>query len=397
MIVPNQMKQLEWTKPTDEQVIHWLKQYGEVSRWYRQDVFDAADWVRARRPTRFISHILSTWKSGLIRQIRFNVEILAVCSAFVVIYNNLHAADRIPMGLSKILPIMKIPLLPFNLAAGSLGLLLTFRTNACYQRWNEARTAWGKIINDSRSLARMGCIWGQSYNSKTVTPALLQRLGDAVCSFSRSVMNRTLPRSVDESNFLKYCQTQLQDEIYAHNLYHSQHRPTRALAEISTILVNMELNPLHQVQIEKMVSELCTALGACERILTSPIPTFYTRHTSRFLAFWLWFLPLALYDTITGWNHFAMVPVMMVLSGFMLGIEELSCQLEEPFSILPMAKMCQHSIRDLVMDQVERSIQMMTKPTEAGTRAIDLIPSINGGNSHDDTDSATNLESDSVV
>jgi ion channel-forming bestrophin family protein len=273
-----------------------------------------------------------------------------------------------------------------------LGLLLTFRTNACYQRWNEARTAWGKIINDSRSLARMGCIWGQSY-SKTISPALLQRLGDAICSFSRSVMNRTLPQPVDGSKFVKYCQANLKDETYAHSLCHSSHRPTRALAEISTILVEMELNPLHQVQIEHMVSELCTALGACERILTSPIPTFYTRHTSRFLAVWLFTLPLALYESITGWNHFAMVPVMMVLGGFMLGIEELSCQLEEPFSILPMAKMCQHSIRDPIMEQVDRSIQMMAiTQTEAGTGDKDFITSANGGEKNDDTDPATRLE-----
>jgi ion channel-forming bestrophin family protein len=389
MIHPSRdnLKQLEWTKPTDEQVSHWLKQYGEVSRWYRQDVFDASDWVRARRPSRFVDHILTTGKSGLIRQISLYVEVLAACSAFVVIYNNLHAVHRLPFGLSNILPMLKIPLLPFNLAAGSLGLLLTFRTNVCYQRWNEARSAWGKIINDSRSLARMGCIWGQSY-SKTATPALLQRLGEAVCSFSRTVMNRTLPRPEDEPNFVKYCRSQLKDEIYASNLFNSQHRPTRALAEISAILVQMDLDPLHQIQIEQMVTELCSALGVCERILTSPIPTFYSRHTSRFLAFWLFFLPLALYDTISGWRHFALIPVMTVLGAFMLGIEELSCQLEEPFSILPMGKMCEDSIRAPIMDQVERSIQLMTDSSNDSD-----YNSLNGNKNGDfDSPSTANLE-----
>jgi len=38
-----------------------------------------------------------------------------------------------------------------------------------------------------------------------------------------------------------------------------------------------------------------------------------------------------------------------------LGIEELSTQMEEPFSILPMEKMCEGSIRTSVMEQVERS------------------------------------------
>jgi hypothetical protein len=98
---------------------------------------------------------------------------------------------------------------------------------------------------------------------------------------------------------------------------------------------------------------------------------------------------LALYDTITGWNHFALVPVMTVLGGFMLGIEELSCQLEEPFSILPMAKMCEHSIRDPVMDQVEQSIQMMTTPSEAVDSGVDNITSVNGSNRNEVKASAT--------
>eukprot|EP00526_Cylindrotheca_closterium_P030078 CAMPEP_0113626284 /NCGR_PEP_ID=MMETSP0017_2-20120614/13593_1 /TAXON_ID=2856 /ORGANISM="Cylindrotheca closterium" /LENGTH=57 /DNA_ID=CAMNT_0000536459 /DNA_START=69 /DNA_END=242 /DNA_ORIENTATION=- /assembly_acc=CAM_ASM_000147 len=45
----------------------------------------------------------------------------------------------------------------------------------------------------------------------------------------------------------------------------------------------------------------------------------------------------------------------MAIAGFLLGIEELATQLEEPFSILPMEKMCEGSIRTAVMEQVERS------------------------------------------
>ena len=40
--------------------------------------------------------------------------------------------------------------------------------------------------------------------------------------------------------------------------------------------------------------------------------------------------------------------------GFLLGIEELSNQMEEPFSILPQEKMCNVSIRTPVMEQVLR-------------------------------------------
>ena len=41
------------------------------------------------------------------------------------------------------LPKMTLPLAPFTLASSSLGLLLVFRTNTAYQRWDEARKNWG--------------------------------------------------------------------------------------------------------------------------------------------------------------------------------------------------------------------------------------------------------------
>ena len=80
------------------------------------------------------------------------------------------------------------------------------------------------------------------------------------------------------------------------------------------------------------------------------------RHTVRFLALWLFMLPLGLYQQVTGWNHYLLVPIMYVLGSFLLGIEELSTQMEEPFSILPMEKMCETSIRVPVMEQVRRSM-----------------------------------------
>ena len=38
----------------------------------------------------------------------------------------------------------------------------------------------------------------------------------------------------------------------------------------------------------------------------------------------------------TSWNHLLTIPSCMVITFFLLGIEELGLQIEEPFSILPM-------------------------------------------------------------
>jgi putative membrane protein len=49
---------------------------------------------------------------------------------------------------------LAIPALPVSILAATLGILLSFRNNSGYDRWWEARTLWGGIVNASRSFAR---------------------------------------------------------------------------------------------------------------------------------------------------------------------------------------------------------------------------------------------------
>ncbi len=360
------LEKLAKKEVSDKQVEELMRNYGEKARVYRRDVFTSNDWIRYRRPDRFVDHLLNVYSSGLLRQLSFEISVLAVLSSFVVFYNDLFAEGFVDFSGHKYgpllsLPTLQLPMLPFTLSTASLGLLLTFRTNVSYGRWNEARTAWGKVINDSRSIVRMGCIWARSYNN--IDDAALQRLGEAVCSFGRTLMNRTLPPQEDSERFKQYTFLQITDQRYAQMLRDAKHRPTAALAEITQILVDFQLNPIHQVEVERVVTGLCDALGASERIFTSPVPTFYTRHTARFLAVWLFALPLGLYAPFAStWNHIVMIPVTIVIGLFLLGIEELATQMEEPFSILPMEKMCEGSIRTPVMEQVERSMHGSWKP-----------------------------------
>lgn len=354
------LKSLEQFTPDDKQTREYLDNYGEKSRQYFFFFYCASYLIYTRRPDRIVANLLNTGKSGLVRQLSFELTFLFFSSSFIVAWNGFLVNGWTDFdgyshpAMFDFLPALTLPLQPFSLSISALALLLTFRTNTSYGRWNEARTAWGKIINDSRSIARMGCTWGKSY--KNVDGDMVQRLGEAICAFSRSVMNRTLPSQEDEQNFREYTYSRLTDDKYAEVLRNAKHRPTAALAEITNILVDMELNPLHQVEVEKTTTGLCDALGACERIFTSPVPTFYPRHTARFLALWLLALPTGLYDAFgSSWNHVGVIPVTLIVSGFLLGIEELSTQMEEPFSILPMEKMCEGSIRTSVMEQVERS------------------------------------------
>jgi len=94
---------------------------------------------------------------------------------------------------------------PFTLASGSLGLLLVFRTNTAYQRWDEARKNWGKNINHTRNLNRMGnAYYDRTGVSDEQRQADLERLSLCTWAFVRSMKRHLSPESEDEASFKDY-------------------------------------------------------------------------------------------------------------------------------------------------------------------------------------------------
>ena len=71
-----------------------------------------------------------------------------------------------------------------------------------------------------------------------------------------------------------------------------------ALNKIGATMRVYGMDSRDRSQMDKTLSALCDDVGACERIFKTPIPQVYTRHTSRFVAFWLAILPLAILSLI---------------------------------------------------------------------------------------------------
>ena len=106
--------------------------YGEVSRAYRRTIYTHEDWKRHRDPSRFFKRALTIFRSGIYWNIRLPVKFVTSVSMFVVLWNTLFKGFQ-----------LSLPLQPFTLSSASLGLLLVFRTNTGYGRWDEARKCWG--------------------------------------------------------------------------------------------------------------------------------------------------------------------------------------------------------------------------------------------------------------
>jgi hypothetical protein len=148
------------------------------------------------------------------------------------------------------------------------------------------------------------------------------------------------PEWEDEVAFKKEMLEKLPKE-QAEAIFAAAHRPNRALQDLSSSIENLPMHFMRRDEIHSAATIFEDNLGSSERLLTSPIPVFYSRHTARFLSVWLIFLPFGLWGPLgNSWNHIGLLPVTAMLSMFLFGIEELATQLEEPFTILPMQGFC---------------------------------------------------------
>lgn len=202
----------------------------------------------------------------------------------------------------------------------------------CFYRMN---------INHTRDLVRLG---SAMYESRGVSEERrkddLQTLALCTWAFVRAMKRHLSPADEDEEDFRNELFEKLPGQ-QARAIIDAAHRPNRALQDLSTAIENLNMHFLRKHRVHAAATIFEDNLGSSERLLTSPVPIFYSRHTARFLTVWLLLLPFALYDSFSfSWNHVTMIPATAIISVFLFGLEELATQLEEPFTILPMQAFC---------------------------------------------------------
>ena len=326
-------------------------EFQEAQRQYRRSVFGHDEWVEHRSADRFQKAMRNLFKSGILRARYQEVGAVMAFASAVVFYDALTGGVTDLSGVKQaallpFLPVITLPLSIFSLTAPSLGLLLVFRTNACYARWDDSRKVWGSIINKCRSVVRQSnTFFGDEY------PATRggkfrdgrRRVAAETSAFTRCL--RTFLRGTSDEPILEQELKELgftQDEVAGYMA--AGNKQVYAISEIGATIRSANIDPRDRARMDETLSLLTDDIGACERIFKTPIPTVYTAHTSRFVGTWLGLLPLALYGIDPSWNHLVTIPAVGLVTFFLLGIEELGLQIEEPFSILPIESFCDASI-----------------------------------------------------
>jgi ion channel-forming bestrophin family protein len=231
-----------------------------------------------------------------------------------------------------------------------IGLLLVFRTNTAYERFWEGQKLWGSITNTSRNLAREITISIPTSDNKSEIEK--QEVVNLITCFAYSAKDQMRGESID--NLSKVISREYFQKI------NQSHKPAlHCIFLIQTYLQKQfELGVIDSItisHIKGLLNNLVDSLGGCERILKTPIPLAYSIHLKQLLIIYCLSLPFQFVGILVWWT----IPVVMLVSFTLFGIEEIGIEIENPFgndkNDLPLDDICQN-IKNYIAELSEGSI-----------------------------------------
>lgn len=229
-----------------------------------------------------------------------------------------------------------LSVVPFTLLGLVLSIFLSFRNNACHDRWWEGRRQWGQLVIESRSFAR------EAAALLVAEPQLRERGTQLVIGFAHALAARL--RGQDEK---AACAPWLAADQAA--VLERRNLPDGLLAqlagELAVPLREGRLDPYLYAQFEARLHGMSTVQAACERIAGTPLPFAYTLLLHRCAWLFCVLLPFGLAGAL-GW---ATPVVSMLLAYAFFGLDQLGEEMEEPFGTEP---------NDLPLDAMVRTIEI---------------------------------------
>lgn len=229
----------------------------------------------------------------------------------------------VSIGLLDLHPTFQKISLPLSIPAlvgTAVSLLLAFRTAQSYERWWEARTVWGAIVNDSRTLIRQVQQFVPDKH-KVIAKEFAQTqivwiyaLGEALRrqEFSPKVKSYLNAHQINAMNIPNALLDQHSEKI-------------REMAAESMI------SDFKQIQLNETVARLCDSMGKCERIKNTVFPRSYSVLVHTLIYVFAAILPFGLEDSQLAVEILLtiLVPLLFIM------IEKTAIIMQDPFENTP--------------------------------------------------------------
>jgi len=254
-------------------------------------------------------------------------------SLIAILYHNFHITRiSIPIAVPTILGTV-------------ISLLLAFKSNQAYDRWWEARTLWGAVVNDSRTLTRQLLTFVDNPYGIEDERAFCERVAKRQIAWCYALGRHLRGQNAIEG---------LERLINADDLEYIKNYTNIPVAllelqgsDIRNALKLGWINEFQQVQIDKTLTAFSNQMGGCERIKNTVFPVTYSVYIHFSLILFVMLLPFGL---IEFFGLATIVLVIAIASSFFL-IEKMAIHLQDPFenkpTDTPMTTICQTIERDI--------------------------------------------------
>lgn len=250
--------------------------------------------------------------SRLLRWQRKNIFIFTSLSIAVV------ATEELTGELAGLLPTA-----PITVLGSAIGIYVSFRSSAAYDRWWEARKLWGQLVNSSRHLASQvlaylpGSELAPARRLLIVQQALYAHLLRCDLRHEQAGADSHVRRlSSDGTDGIDITAPGATTIVLRHQL--------QTAAELTKA---GKLDVRNLQSIDQTMASLLDVQGGCERIRNTPLPPGYARIAELLIRIYAVLLPLG----ILGDLHWLAIPVSIVVCLSFKLISEVGRVLEDPF------------------------------------------------------------------
>lgn len=212
---------------------------------------------------------------------------------------------------------------PYMLLGTALSIFLSFRNNACYDRWWEGRRQWGHLVFSVRNFAR------QTLILEPVAPGERKRLLVLVTAFCYALVAHLRPSFGWETagQWLSPAEQNL--------IGNAANRPDAIIQMIGQFLADLKvagrISDISFQLLDHSVQQFVAVQGGCERIRATPVPFSYNQLLRQTTFILLLGLPFGFVDILGPLDILAELFIGYVF----LGLDVLGDELEEPFGDQP--------------------------------------------------------------
>ncbi|CAE8724251.1 unnamed protein product [Polarella glacialis] len=311
-----------------------------VAKFCESRDFNPEEWRQHASPTRYLLELGGLFFGSTTRRVFPVIAVLALWSVLVEQYHRLQMQ-------TPNLPEIVLPLVPFELTAPLLGLLLVFRTDKSYERHRDGLDSIWAISGKLSNL--MTGLLSSTSDKRARDPEDVSDACRLIVDYHQWLCMAYLLQDPSGVEGLETDGTSLgPDSVKSLN----QQLGRRETASLSPAHVQLaiaqainqvpRLNEQQRQGFDTILWDITSQLVRCERLLRAPIPLGYTRSTLRFMWLWLMLLPFALSKTFEDVEQRHMLtmelqietPAVVFFIGLLfLSLEDVAVQIEEPFAM----------------------------------------------------------------